>query len=227
MAYRSISDSEEPPRRYRSELRRQQAEQTRHAVVAAAAALFAENGYAGTTLAKIAAEAGVSVETVQTHGPKAALMIAAVEYSAFGRSGDRNILDGDVGDRLAQIDDPQEAAEFIVTLQADLHRRSARTARALFSGAASDPTLDRYLEELLDGIKRQVRRILVVFRERGWLREDVPFDEVVETAALLADVETYLKIVDRSRWSEQAYRKWLRRMLAETIMNPAGVRSRR
>lgn len=192
--------------------------------MAAAARLFAENGYARTTLAKIAAEAGVSVETVQTHGPKAALMIAAVEHSAFGRSGDRNILDGDIGDRLAQIDDPADAAEFVVSMQVDLHRRSAHAARALFVGAAMDPTLERYLEELLDGIKRQVRRVLVVFGERGWLREDLPFDEVVETAALLADVETYLKIVDRSRWSEQAYRKWLRRMLVETVMNPAAFR---
>ncbi|MGE2735295.1 TetR/AcrR family transcriptional regulator [Mycolicibacterium vaccae] len=226
MAYRSISDPDDatPPRRYRSQLRRQQAEQTRAEVVAAAAKLFAENGYAGTTLAKIAAEAGVSVETVQTHGPKAALMIAAVEYSAFGRSGDRNILDGEIGERLAQIDTPQDATEFIVSLQVDLHRRSAHTARALFSGAAMDAALDRYLDELLDGIKRQVRRILVVFRERGWVRDDLPFDEVVETAALLGDVETYLKIVDRSKWSEQAYRKWLLRMLTETIMNPAASR---
>ncbi|MEZ0340035.1 TetR/AcrR family transcriptional regulator [Mycobacterium sp. pV006] len=227
MAYRSISDPDESTRRYRSELRRQQAEQTRHAVVSAAARLFAENGYARTTLAKIASEAGVSVETVQTHGPKAALMIAAVEYSAFGRSGDRNILDGDVGERLAQIDDPVAAAEFVVSMQVELHRRSAHTARALFTGAAMDATLDRYLEELLAGIKRQVRRVLVVFREQGWLREDLPFDELVETAALLADVETYLKIVDRGRWSEQAYRKWLRRMLIETVMRPAAVRSPR
>ena len=56
----------------------QQAEQTRQRVVAAAAELFAAEGYARTTLAKIAAAAGVSTETVQTHGPKAALMVAAV-----------------------------------------------------------------------------------------------------------------------------------------------------
>lgn len=225
MAYRAISDSEKPPaRRYRSTLRRQQAEQTRHEVVAAAAGLFADHGYAATTLAKIAAAAGVSVETVQTYGPKAALMIAAVEYSAFGQTGDRDILDGDVGARLSEIDDAGDGLDFIVSMQGDLHARSARTARALFSGAAVDPALDRYLDDLLAGIKRQIRRVMVVFRERGWLREDVSFDELVETAALLGDVETYLKIVDRSRWSRQAYGKWLRRMLAETVMNPAAVR---
>ena len=68
-------------RRYRSDLRRQQAELTRERIVTAAAELFAAEGYARTTLAKIAAAAGVSAETVQLYGPKAALMVAAVEYA--------------------------------------------------------------------------------------------------------------------------------------------------
>ena len=79
-------------RSYRSELRQQQAEQTRSRVVEAAAELFAADGYARTTLAKIAAAAGVSAETVQGQGPKAALLIAAVEYVGVGVSGEENIF---------------------------------------------------------------------------------------------------------------------------------------
>ena len=63
-------------RSYRSELRQQQAESTRLRILDAAAELFADAGYARTTLAKIAAAAGVSAETVQGQGPKAALLIA-------------------------------------------------------------------------------------------------------------------------------------------------------
>src|SRR3954451_15005014 len=77
------SMSKRPARVYRSELRQQQAEQTRSRILTAAAELFAADGYARTTLAKIAAAAGVSPETVQGHGPKAALLVAAIEYSAF------------------------------------------------------------------------------------------------------------------------------------------------
>jgi AcrR family transcriptional regulator len=60
----ATADVERSPRAYRSELRQRQAEETRLRVVAAAAALFADLGYARTTLAKIAAAAGVSAETV-------------------------------------------------------------------------------------------------------------------------------------------------------------------
>jgi AcrR family transcriptional regulator len=204
-------------RTYRSELRQQQAEQTRSRVVAAAAELFANDGYARTTLTKIAAAAGVSAETVQGQGSKAALLIAAAEFVGVGVSGEQNILNLEVGRQLIAIGDPQEALHYVASMATGVHERSATLAPALFGGASSDPELDRYLNEFFAGINGQVRRVLEVFRDRGWLRDDVPFDELVETAALLCSVEVYLRMVHRDGWSADAYRAWCRRMLAETV----------
>ena len=205
------------PRSYRSELRQQQAEQTRSRVVAAAAELFAADGYARTTLAKIAAAAGVSAETVQGQGPKAALLIAAAEFAGVGVSDEENLLNLDVGRQLIAIDDPREALDLVVSFVTDVHTRTAKLAPALFGGANSDPELDRYLDDFIAGINGQVRRVLDIFRDRGWLRDDVPFDELVETAAVVCSVETYLRITQRDGWSADAYRAWCRRMLAETV----------
>lgn len=94
MANESIS------RVYRSELRQQQAAQTRSKVVAAAAELFATLGYAHTTFAKIAAAAGVSAQTVQAHGPKAALLKAASEYATLGEPDKEDVFDLELGQRL-------------------------------------------------------------------------------------------------------------------------------
>jgi len=204
-------------RTYRSQLRQQQAEQTRSRVVAAAAELFAADGYARTTLAKIAAAAGVSAETVQGQGPKAALLIAAAEFVGVGVSDEENILDLDVGRQLIAIDDPREALDFVVSVVTDVHTRTAKLAPALFGGANSDPELDRYLDDFIAGINGQVRRVLDIFRDRGWLRDDVSFDELVETAAVVCSVETYLRITQRDGWRAEAYRAWCRRMLAETV----------
>ncbi len=207
-----------PTRAYRSELRQRQAEETRLHVVAAAAGLFAELGYARTTLAKIAAAAGVSTETVQAHGPKAALMIAAVEYAAFGVTGDHNVLDLELGRRFVAITERDEAVDFLVAEQAAVHQRSAPVTQALLGAAAVDPELDGYLGELIAGVGRQVRRVLDVSRERGWLRDDVPFDELVETAAIISSIETYTRMVHRDGWSPDAYRAWFRRMLDEVVL---------
>ena len=52
------------------------------------------------------------------------------------------------------------------------------------------------------------------------LRSDVPFDVLVETAAVICSVETYLRITYRDGWTVAAYKSWLRRMLAEAIFRP-------
>jgi len=205
------------PRVYRSELRQQQAEQTRARVIAAAAELFAADGYARTTLAKIAAAAGVSTETVQGQGPKAALLIAALEFAGVGVSGEESVLNLDIGHRLLASQDADDALDSVVAFLADVHPGTAQLAPALFGGANSDPDLDRYLDEFVAGITGQIRRLLEVFADRGWLRGDVPFDELVETTAVLCSVETYLRIVHRDGWSITAYQAWCRRLLAETV----------
>jgi AcrR family transcriptional regulator len=186
-------------------------------VVAAAAELFAAEGYARTTLAKIAAAAGVSVETVQGQGPKAALMIAAAEFAGVGVSGEESIFNLDFGRQLLAIDELQDMLDFLAKAVTDIHAGSAKLAPALLGGANSDPELDRYLDEFVAGLNKQTRRMLTVFRDRGWVRDDVPFDEVVETSAVLCSVETYIRMTQRDGWSIDAYRSWCRRMLAETV----------
>jgi AcrR family transcriptional regulator len=217
-----LSSAERPsPRRtYRSQLRQRQAQETRLRVVAAAAELFAELGYARTTLAKIAAAADVSIETVQAQGSKASLMIASVEFAAFGVTGDQSVLDLDVGRRFVAITDPDEALEFLVAEQAAIHERSARVTQALYGAAAADPELDGYLGELIAGVGRQVRRILEVCRERDWLRDDVPFDELVETVVVISSLDTFSRMVHRDGWTVDAYRAWFRRMVEEVVLRP-------
>jgi AcrR family transcriptional regulator len=214
------SEPSRPSRPYRSALRQRQAHETRGRVVAAAADLFAEHGYARTTLAKIAAAAGVSTETVQAQGSKAALMIASVEFAAFGVTGDQSVLDLEIGRRFVAITDRDEALEFIVAEQTAIHERSAAVTRTLYGAAANDPELDGYLGELIAGVGRQVRRLLEVCRERAWVRDDISFDELVETTVVITSIETYTRMVHRDGWSLDAYRNWFRRMLHEAVLQP-------
>jgi AcrR family transcriptional regulator len=213
------SISKKTSRAYRSELRQQQAEATRSRILVVAAELFAAEGYARTTFARIAAAAGVSAETVQGQGPKAALMIAAVEFAAFGVSGEENVFNLDVGRGMLAVDDSTAAADAIAAMHADMFERIARLVSALIGAASSDPDLGRYVTEALAGVDLQIRRMLDVYRDRGWLRTDIPFDEVVETTAVLVSVEVYLHITSDGR-KTVAYQPWLRRMLEETVFLP-------
>jgi AcrR family transcriptional regulator len=204
------------PRSYRSELRQQQAEATRKRVAEAAAELFAAEGYAGTTLARIAAAAGVSAETVQGHGPKAALLIAAIELVAVGVPDEEDIRNLEVGRELLAAQDPTEAIRLLVASQSEVHRKTAPLAEALISAANGDPELDRYRRDLIASVAVQWRRILEAYRARGWIRSDVPDHELVDGSATLGSVETYLRLM-ACGWDVDTYQSWCRRMLAETV----------
>ena len=59
-----MAEPVKPTRRYDSPRRREQASATRSDILAAAQRLFERQGYAATTMAAIAAEAGVALKTV-------------------------------------------------------------------------------------------------------------------------------------------------------------------
>ena len=148
------------------------------------------------------------------------MLIAAIEYAAVGVAGEENLLNVDMGRALLAIDDFEKCLDFIAAAQTSGHERTARLALALIGGAGSDPALERYLKDYIARLNRNGRRVLSVYRDRGWLRSDVPFDELVETTAVVCSVETYLRITHHDGWTVAAYKSWLRRMLAETIFHP-------
>jgi AcrR family transcriptional regulator len=70
---------------YRSPRRQRQAAETRAAVLSAAVARFGSRGWSATGMRDVAAEAGVSVETVYaTVGSKAGLLLAAIDVGVVG-----------------------------------------------------------------------------------------------------------------------------------------------
>src|SRR3954469_5347453 len=125
-------------RRYRSQLREERAADTRRRITRAAGELFAAHGFAGATVAGIAARAGVSEATV---------------YAAFGTKGAivRALLSemeqqADVAAWSAQIDGEPDPRRKLLAF--------ARWTRALFSSskatisAVSDALTDPALIEL-------------------------------------------------------------------------------
>ena len=71
--------------------------------------------------------------------------------------------------------------------------------------------------EFLVAIRRQNERMLGVMRDRGWLRTDIAFDELVDTWIVLSSVETYVRLRASGR-SDDDYAAWLERMAARTFL---------
>jgi AcrR family transcriptional regulator len=196
-------------RTYQSPRRRQQAEETRRAILGAARQLFAERGYAATALSDIAEAAGVSVPTLYSSiGSKATIARSLVEFT-------NEESDIPENDRIQQATtngpDLIRANAHLVRV---LHERSGDIMRALISAAASEPELAPALEAgrnyHRDAEYANARRLA----EMQALRPGISAEDAgaLITTLALPEVIGHLALVEG--WSYDKIETWL----AETLI---------
>jgi AcrR family transcriptional regulator len=207
------------PRAYRSELRARQAGETRQRIVAAAAELFGELGYTATTLRKIAARAGVSPETVQAHGPKAALARAAFEMVAIGAEGVDDVTEVELGRSLmaaGRAELPAAVGRLLVMIQSP----AARVMRAVVGGAAVDTELAEYYGVIVASMRQQWSDAYDEWTARGWTRIDRSKREIVDAWCVVASPEGYLRLVGDYGWTDDQYAAWIATRFEEDVLAP-------
>jgi len=202
-------------RLYRSERRREQAEETRVRVLDAAGALFEERGYDGASIAAIAAAAGVSQETV---------------YSRFGN---KRALFGELVARAVRGVDPRpvplqegprslgaasDQREQLRVFAADIAERLERAAPlvALIGAARAEPDLAELLRRLHSERLRNLRMVVDSLVSNGPLR--LPEQEALETVWALTSPELHQLLVRVRGWSRSRYRAWLADSLAALLL---------
>lgn len=186
-------------RAYNSSRRALQAAQTRDDVLRAAVRLFATTGWAGTTLAAIADEAGVSVETIYNgFGSKKGLLEAARDFSIVGDSAPVPFVErpefhdlgkGSLAERIAHA----------ATVVAEIHVRSAGLWHAVIEAAATDEEVDLHRREQEEG-----RRTVLVQALTLVLGEE-PDEQLVNICWVLYGPETYLKLVHDAGFNRRDY----------------------
>jgi AcrR family transcriptional regulator len=206
-------------RPYRSERRREQAEQTRTRVLDAAATLFQERGYEGASIAAIASGAGVAAETVYAgFGTKRALLGALVARAV--RGDDAKPVTEQEGPRaLAALTDQREQLRLF---SADITRRLERAAPlvAVVSGAArAEPELADLLANLHAERRRNLRVLVDALAANGPLR--LPAGEALETVWALTSPELHQLLVHVRGWKRRRYADWLAESLARLLLPDA------
>lgn len=211
-------DDERPGQRrgYDATARRARAEhdrgRTRQRVLDAAEDLFTTEGYAATSMADVAAAAGVSVQTIYLAvGPKADVLRAVAARAVLGADVAGTVPQLPWVAQLAAEEDPHRQLAIMVHELIALAERSVPVWRVLEQAAAADPALAAEVAEneagrlrdqqalvgLLRGLRvpreRATDVVHAVLRpavwqvfvvERGWSREDVE--------ELVLDVLTHL-----------------------------------
>ena len=203
-------------RSYSSPTREAEAAATRARIVDAAARLFIRDGYAATPLRAIAAEAGVSVQSVHLAGPKSGLLIAAFERSFAGDEGSHPLYERPEIQAIIAEPDTETAIDLYVDFIARANERSAGIVRAMKAAADADPVAREATLELDQRRRAEMTYGAMLFVQRGLTAP--------ERAAHLADVlgfltapESYLYFVQDTAWSISTYSEWLGSSIRDAV----------
>lgn len=204
-------DVKTPARRsYRSAARAEQAAATRHAVLQAARELFTEQGYAATSIAAIAARAGVAVDTVYAAaGRKPTLLRDLVETSLSGGDEAVPAEQRDYVVRIRAAATAQEKITVYAAAVAEIGVRMAPVHRALAEAAASDPDCAALRAEISARRAANMRLFAADLRTTGELRADLTDDEVGDIVWSLNSAEYWALLVGERGWSPERFAAWL------------------
>jgi AcrR family transcriptional regulator len=195
-------------RRYDAGRRRARADESRRRVLDSARGLFLSRGYAATTVAAVAADAGVSVESVyKAFGSKARLVLALFHDAVAGRGYESA---ESRADRLsADESDPRRRLRAFGDLVAEVTPRVAPLMLLVRAAAESDAELravwEQMLSERLDRMTAHARRLA----ERGELRPGVTVEEARDVLWLYNAPEVYELLVIRRQWSPGRFGDWV------------------
>jgi AcrR family transcriptional regulator len=191
--------------------RQRQAEATKDQIARAARALFAEHGYAATTIAAIATAADIPVQTV---------------YSALGSKA--RILERITGQWMAESQTVPLAEAYLrepdpreqLRLLAALNRRQLDLGSdviAIYQEAArAEASMAQTLHQVLAAREREIRKLVkAVMAQRG---AGPNLDEALDITLALTLPEVYRTLVGERGWSPSRYETWLAESLAAQLL---------
>jgi len=206
-----MSDVKMDKRPYHSPLRQEQAQATRQRILDAALVLFGANGYAATSIAAIAREAGVVPETI---------------YAAFGSK--RGIVDGlleratpdAVVERMeaawAEAGDPEAQLRSLARGGRLFWEQNEPLAVAMRRGTG-DAEIGGIWTERSAGRRALIARLVGTWGP-SVIAKGLSRDEAIDTVWLLGSDESYHALVIDRGWSPDRWEAWLGDTLVRLLL---------
>jgi AcrR family transcriptional regulator len=207
-------------RSYHSSVRSEKARATRRRVIDAAVRLFLAGGYAGTTMAAVAAEAEVSGDTVfHLFGSKRGLLQEAMDVVVGGDDADVPLLQrADPQAMRTETDQRRQLALFAAGIAVQLERIGPVDAM-LRSAAAVDPEIAALRADLHQRQRRQAMTTVAGWiGARGAFLDQMAVDEVAAVLWTLTSPEVHTMLRTDWDWPPERYERWLRTTLERSLL---------
>jgi AcrR family transcriptional regulator len=197
------------PRRYNSPRRREQAAATRHEILEAAQRLFERQGYAATTMAAIAAEAGVALKTVYVAFETKSGVLRALWHLLL--RGDE--ADVPMGERQWYRDvlsetDPKRQLRLLAKNSRAVKARAAALMKVIRDAAPTEPDIEALWSRIQSDFHEIQRPIVAALEERDALRPELDVARATDLLWTLNHPDLWHLLVGERGWTAEEYEQW-------------------
>jgi AcrR family transcriptional regulator len=196
-------------RSYHSPRRREQAQATRREILDAARRLFERRGYAATTMAAIAAEAGVALKTVYVAFETKSGLLRALWHLLL-RGDEENVP---VGKRpwyrsVLEEPDPERQLRLTAHSSREVKERAGALMGVIRSAAPADPDIEALWDRIQSDFYDNQHAIVKALHARHALRPGLGVARAADLLWTLNHPDVWLLLVGGRGWTPDQFERW-------------------
>src|SRR6266851_714558 len=196
-------------RRYESPHRRAQAADTRRQILEGAKRLFAEQGYAATTMAAIAGEAGVALKTVYVaFETKGGVLRALWNLLLRGDEGAAPVAERQWYRETLEEPDPERQLRLTAHNSRVVKVRLGAVLEVIRTAAPTDPDVEALWERIQTEFHANQRAIVESLDAKQALRGELDVDRATDILWTLNHPNLWQLLVGRLGWTPEQYERW-------------------
>jgi AcrR family transcriptional regulator len=197
------------------------AEETQRVIIEAASRLFLEHGYNASSIGRIAAEAGVAVQTIYNSvGSKRDLLSRVLDFAAAGERAPAPVPQF-MREQAESESDPRRMIAQLVEFWRGALPRTAPVFRIIREAAAADAEIAALERRRSAERLRNYRLAAQLLADRNALRPGMTIDEAAAAIFAIGHPESYRALVLDGSWDNDAWSNWVRATLEAALLRTA------
>jgi AcrR family transcriptional regulator len=207
-------------RPYDSALRREQAERTRRKILEAARVLFERNGYSATSMAAIAAAAGVSLKTVYLAFETKAKLLRALWHLLL-RGDQASVPVGEQSWYREVLAEPEPERQLRLNMRNSLRikQRAGGILEVIRSAASGDAEVGELWARIQIEFHDNQRAVVQSIADKGALTHGLSVQAAADILWAINHPTLYALLTRERRWSPRRYERWAGDLLVSQLLN--------
>ncbi|MGZ4216489.1 MAG: TetR/AcrR family transcriptional regulator [Solirubrobacteraceae bacterium] len=213
-------------RGYESPLRREQAAATRRRILTAAQELLERDGYVATSMAAIAAAAGVSLKTVYlAFDTKSGVLRALWHLLLRGEQDAVPVGEQDWYQAVLEEPHPERQLRLNMRNSVRVKTRAGAMLEVIRDAASMDPDIGALWARIQIEFHDNQRAVVQSIADHGALTPDLDVVAAADILWALNHPNVYALLVGERGWSAERYERWLGDLLCAELLKPDARRS--